>query len=73
MSMMTDLIGYGRSEHTRGAAEPARRFAALWTAAARERRTLAELPDHLLADIGISRAEAEREARRPFWDIRARR
>ena len=73
MSMMTDLIGYGRSEKTRGAAEPARRFAALWVSTARERRTLAELPDYLLADIGITRAEAEAEARRPFWSVRARR
>ena len=73
MSMMTDLIGYGRSEQTRGSADPARRYAAIWLSAARERRALADLPDSILADIGISRAEAEREARRPFWDVRPRR
>ncbi|MGH6946107.1 MAG: DUF1127 domain-containing protein [Kiloniellales bacterium] len=33
----------------------------------RQRRVLAELPDHLLKDIGITRREARMEARRPFW------
>jgi len=42
-----------------------------WQAAAfrRSRRALSGLDDHLLADIGISRAEAEAEARRPDWDV----
>ncbi|MFN3576285.1 MAG: DUF1127 domain-containing protein [Tabrizicola sp.] len=35
---------------------------------ARTRRTLAHLDDHLLADIGLSREQAEAEARRPLWD-----
>lgn len=34
-----------------------------------ERRTLARLTDAELADIGLSRTEAMREAARPFWDI----
>lgn len=34
----------------------------------RSRLALRELDDHFLKDIGISRADAEREARRPFWD-----
>ncbi|PMR70146.1 DUF1127 domain-containing protein [Halomonas heilongjiangensis] len=33
----------------------------------RSRRRLAQLDPHLLDDIGISRATAEREARKPFW------
>lgn len=33
----------------------------------RQRRMLAELPDHLLKDIGITRSEAQLEARRAFW------
>jgi len=36
----------------------------------RQRRHLAELPDHLLEDIGLSRAEAEAEARRRIWDFK---
>jgi uncharacterized protein YjiS (DUF1127 family) len=38
-----------------------------WHELARQRRALLALSDHMLKDIGISRAEAEREASRPFW------
>ena len=34
----------------------------------RERRHLAELDDRQLRDIGLSRHQALREARRHFWD-----
>jgi len=34
----------------------------------RQRRDLAQLSDASLADLGLSRAEALAEARRPFWD-----
>ncbi|MEM7507316.1 MAG: DUF1127 domain-containing protein [Pseudomonadota bacterium] len=34
-----------------------------------ERRALGQLDDTRLADIGITRAEAKREASRPFWDL----
>jgi len=34
----------------------------------RQRRSLAQLDDHLLTDLGLTRAEAEREARRAIWD-----
>ena len=32
-----------------------------------QRRALAHLSDRLLRDIGLSRAEAETEVRKPFW------
>ena len=32
-----------------------------------ERRALYRLDDYLLHDIGISRADVEREATKPFW------
>ena len=35
----------------------------------RQRRNLAALDAHLLDDIGVSRAEAQREAERPVWDV----
>jgi hypothetical protein len=35
----------------------------------RQRLHLEELDDHMLADIGLNRADAEREAARPFWDL----
>ena len=34
----------------------------------RQRRDLRDLDDHLLADIGLTRAEALEEAARPIWD-----
>ncbi len=37
---------------------------AIW----RERRALARLDDSALKDIGLTRAEAMTEARRPLWD-----
>ncbi|KAA3628906.1 MAG: DUF1127 domain-containing protein [Proteobacteria bacterium] len=39
----------------------------IWQARARQRRDLLDLDDRLLRDIGINRADAEREARKPFW------
>jgi uncharacterized protein YjiS (DUF1127 family) len=43
--------------------------AAISTILARRRQRLAlrELDDHLLRDIGLSRAEAGRQASKPFW------
>ena len=38
-----------------------------WAERRRQRRALLELNDHLLKDIGLGRAEAEFEARKPFW------
>ncbi len=38
-----------------------------WRERARQRRALLALDDRLLSDIGIGRAEAGKEARRPFW------
>jgi uncharacterized protein YjiS (DUF1127 family) len=38
-----------------------------WAVRANQRRTLIDLPDYLLKDIGVSRADAEREAGKPFW------
>lgn len=39
-----------------------------WWQLAEQRRLLATLDDRALQDIGISRAEAQRESERPFWD-----
>ena len=33
----------------------------------RQRRALLALDDHLLKDVGLSRADVERECRHPFW------
>lgn len=39
----------------------------LWRARARQRVQLAALPPQMLADIGLDRAQADREAAKPFW------
>lgn len=38
-----------------------------WLERSRQRRALLEAGDHLLKDIGLSRAEAYREGAKPFW------
>ena len=40
-----------------------------WGERARERRQLLSLDDHALRDIGLTRAEAEDEWRKPFWRV----
>jgi len=42
--------------------------AAQWHARAAERRALAQLSDSQLQDMGISRAEADAEAGKWFWN-----
>ena len=39
----------------------------VWQERARERQQLSMLDSWMLKDIGLSRADAEREARKPFW------
>ncbi|WP_410000935.1 DUF1127 domain-containing protein [Vibrio hangzhouensis] len=39
-----------------------------WYQNYRSRKVLAELSDHLLDDIGVTRAEARKESERCFWD-----
>jgi len=43
--------------------------AILWLEVRRQRRQLQGLSDAMLRDIGLSRADAERESTRPFWDL----
>ena len=38
-----------------------------WQDRARQRHRLGEMDDHLLRDIGLSRADLEHEAAKPFW------
>jgi uncharacterized protein YjiS (DUF1127 family) len=57
------------STRTRGRSPIARLFAALQVR--RERLHLAALDEHMLTDIGLTRDEAEAEARLPLWDAPA--
>jgi len=38
-----------------------------WRERSRQRRTLHRLDDRMLRDIGLSRADVEYEASKPFW------
>ena len=44
-----------------------RQIVALWRERRRSRLLLVTLNDRLLRDIGLTAAEAEREATKPFW------
>ena len=39
----------------------------LWYERRRQRRGLLEMSDHMLKDIGLSRADAWAEGHKPFW------
>jgi uncharacterized protein YjiS (DUF1127 family) len=39
----------------------------VWLERARQRRQLQQLGDHMLRDIGLSRADVEAEVSKPFW------
>jgi uncharacterized protein YjiS (DUF1127 family) len=39
----------------------------IWQQRARDRRQLESLSDHMLRDIGLSRADVFAEASKPFW------
>ena len=41
----------------------------VWQERGQQRRHLAALDDRLLSDMGISRADAAREAALPFWRL----
>ena len=41
-----------------------------WRTHIRDRRRLTELSDHLLDDIGVNRADIEREPSSSFWRVR---
>lgn len=39
-----------------------------WLELHRQRRFLAQMSDGMLKDLGLSRADIQQEAERPFWD-----
>lgn len=40
----------------------------VWREVSQQRSDIRKLSDHLLDDIGLSRAHADRAVNRPFWD-----
>ena len=64
------INGYDPRQYRRGFTEMQDRFfitLQVWRRRAHERGRLGALSERMLADIGISREEAERLSRKPFW------
>lgn len=40
----------------------------IWLERSRQRQRLAMLSDHMLKDIGLTRADVEAEISKPFWE-----
>ncbi len=65
---MTDAtLSQLTKSHPSGRLTQFRAAVARWRRRARERSELAAMNAHDLRDIGISRAQAEFEIRKPFW------
>ncbi len=66
--MFTSALRRLRNPFTpRGAADRVAEAHTAW----RHRKALRELPGAVLRDVGLTRADVEAEARRPFWDVPA--
>lgn len=50
-----------------GLLERSKEVVSTWLERARSRRELAELPPHLLKDIGLTEADRFVESNKPFW------
>ena len=42
-------------------------LALVWLQRSRERRQLGSFGDHILKDLGVSRADVDHEVSKPFW------
>lgn len=68
----TDFVAVGEAVRVATHKSEVRHFGRNWPAFWRRlntRRTLLKLSDQHLRDIGLTRAQAEREASRPFWTL----
>ena len=60
-------LTFAAIERIEGFAASIRRGVTLWVRRSHERRLLAQMNSHLLDDIGLTRADVEREAAKFFW------
>ncbi|EYD76497.1 hypothetical protein Rumeso_01918 [Rubellimicrobium mesophilum DSM 19309] len=67
---MERALSTTHGSHRTGGLRPLGRFVGLMSLG-RSRRRLGELEDHLLRDIGLTAAEARREAEKPVWNAPA--
>lgn len=61
------LIASERSENAQAKQESFWARIRRWKQRMHERKQLLAMPDYLLKDIGVTRAQAESEWRKPFW------
>ena len=64
---LVDFRAPGLLDLVRRGVAGAARYVTLWVHRRRQRLHLKDLDDRMLKDIGLSRAEADQEARTPFW------
>ncbi|HYD97833.1 MAG TPA: DUF1127 domain-containing protein [Alphaproteobacteria bacterium] len=62
----SQTVGFGPAADLVGAFG---RLIATWRERSQGRRALAQLDDALLRDIGVTRAQVEFEAGKPFWQV----
>lgn len=62
-----NLPALGLRPHAVGPLRRIARTMVLWHERSRQRRRLLDLDDHLLRDLGLTRAEVEDEWQKPFW------
>ena len=67
MNARMETRGYRPGQGIGGALVALFDVMATWNERRRQRRALEALPDHLLQDIGLSRADVVNEADKPFW------
>ena len=68
------IVAPARAQHLRGEAfTSAILLMRHWFTRRRQLRALSALDDRLLDDIGVSRARAERQIAKSFWNVYARR
>ncbi len=64
-------VGAGRRAHRRsfwpGTVQRAVDLLLIWQQRSRDRQQLQSLSDHMLRDIGLTRADVFAEASKPFW------
>ena len=63
-------VGAAKGPRRRSSRRPAGLWAdmlATWLERGRQRRALRRLDDRMLKDVGLSRADVEYEAGKPFW------
>jgi uncharacterized protein YjiS (DUF1127 family) len=66
LALLLAFVWYARSQFGQGAGRIAE-VGLTWFDRAHQRRQLCELSDHMLRDVGLTRADVWAECAKPFW------